>query len=177
MSAQAPIWRATLAALVIAALLLLTVVLPAEFDIDPLGAGALFGIRGLSVEREEDLKLQRGTLHSEQRTFVLAPFESLEYKYQLAAEAGLIYEWCATGEVVHDFHAEPDGAEAGFAVSFAAGRDNEAGGVFIAPFAGLHGWFWENRSGIEVQVQLKASGYFIAAKEYTGGQVLERAFE
>lgn len=160
-----------------AAGLLVTVVLPAEFDIDPLGVGSLLGIRGLSVERQEDLHLQTGPMRAEQRTFVLAPFESVEYKYQLAADAGLVYEWRASAEVVHDFHAEPEGAEEGFAVSFTAGRDAFGSGSFVAPFAGIHGWFWENRSGVEVQVELSASGWFTASKLYSGGQVLDQAFE
>ena len=151
-------------------LLLVTAGLPAEFDLDPTGGGALLGIRGLSVEREQDLHIQTGSLHEETRSFVLAPFESVEYKYRLDAEAALIYEWRASAAVVHAFHAEPDGAEAGFAGSFTAGRDAAGGGAFVAPFAGVHGWFWENRSGAEVEVTLPAAGYFTATKRDAGGQ-------
>ena len=157
-------------------LLLVTAVLPAEFDLDPTGVGALLGIRGLSVKREQDLHIQTGSLHEETRSFVLAPFESVEYKYRLDAEAALIYEWRASAEVVHDFHAEPDGAESGFAVSFTAGRDAAGGGAFVVPIAGVHGWFWENRSGAEVEVTLTAAGYFTASKLYSGGQVVDTAF-
>ena len=177
MNNEAPTWRASLIATGMAAVLLVTVVLPAEFDVDLLGVGGLFGIRGLSVEKEQDLHRQQGQLRLEERTFVLEPFESVEYKYELADEAGLVYEWRASAEVVHDFHAEPDGAEAGFAVSFIAGRDAAGAGTFVAPFAGVHGWFWENRSGAEVRVELSASGWFTASKLYSGGQILDHTFE
>tara|TARA_Y100001934_G_scaffold165036_1_gene196489 strand:- start:15 stop:548 length:534 start_codon:yes stop_codon:yes gene_type:complete len=177
MNSGPPIWRASLLSLAIAALLVVTTVLPAEFDIDPLGVGGLLGIRGLSVEREEDLHLQTGSMQEDSRTFSLAPFESVEYKYRLEHDAAVVYEWTATAEVVHDFHSEPDGAGEEFAVSFTTGRGTASAGAFVAPFAGIHGWFWENRSGAEVKVTLKASGYFTLSKFYTGGQVFDTKFE
>ena len=61
-------------------------------------------------------------------------------------------------------------------MSFTAGRDAAGGGAFDAPFAGVHGWFWENRSGAEVEVTLTAAGYFTASKLYSGGQVVDTAF-
>ena len=40
--------RATLISVIVALLLLVTLVLPAEYDIDPLGTGAALGLTGLS---------------------------------------------------------------------------------------------------------------------------------
>jgi hypothetical protein len=37
------------------------------------------------------------------------------------------------------------------------GRD-QAHGTFIAPSSGIHGWFWENKTGKEVTLKLMSAG-------------------
>ena len=47
---------------------------------------------------------------SDRIEFQLAPFEAVEYKYRLDAGASVLFQWQASGEVLYDMHAEPDGA-------------------------------------------------------------------
>lgn len=171
------LFRAMFISLGLAGLVLVTVVLPAEYGLDPTGSGELLGIAGLSVDEPADLFKQNGTLRHEQRAFTLAPFESIEYKYRLEKGEALVYSWQAETALIYDFHAEPDGAEEGFAESFSVGRIGKEAGAFVAPFSGIHGWFWENRSQQNITVSLDSSGYFTASKLYTGGQVFDTAFE
>ena len=115
--------RATLASLLVAAAVLVTVVLPAEFGLDPLGTGQLLGLDGLAGSEPTTVTSEARPFRSDRMRFELAPFESVEYKYRLAPGAAMVFSWRASGEVVFDFHAEPDGAEPGFAESFERGRN------------------------------------------------------
>ena len=103
---------------------------------------------------------------ADERTYSLQPFASVEFKYDLAEGAVMIYEWESTAEVVFDFHAEPTiGGEAA-TQSFSQGRGSGESGSYIAPFDGIHGWFWENRSLDEVTVVVKTSGFMTGGTEY-----------
>ena len=80
----------------------------------------------------------------------------------------MVFSWEATGPVEFDFHAEPDDeglSEASFDIGSAGSRR----GTFVAPFSGIHGWYWENRGLEPVTVTLKAEGFFTEATEYRGG--------
>ncbi len=168
------LFKATILSIVVAGVVLIAVVLPAEFDLDPLGTGAVLGLTGLSRTGPDALVDQSAPFRQEQRVFELSPFESVEYKYRLEAGAGLVFSWQATGEVVFDFHAEPDGAEEGYAESFAQGRDLAQHGNYSAPFPGIHGWFWENRGTELVTVTLNASGFSETATEFRDNDAFER---
>ena len=158
-------------AFVVALALFVAFVLPSEHGRDPLGTGRLLGLTGLYmpdggvfgpvVESEEgNWPVRDG------RSFPLAPFESVELKYDLAEGDGMVFCWAATGEVLFDLHAEPDGGTVDDARSFAAGRGQRHGGTYIAPFDGIHGWFWENRGRESVTVHLVASGMMAGATRY-----------
>ena len=165
--------KATVLSILVAAVVLVTLVLPAEYDVDPLGTGALLGLTGLSRSGPTALVDQPESFLQEQRVFELAPFESVEYKYRLEADAGLLFSWRATGDVVFDMHAEPDGAEEGYAESFSQGRGREGHGAYAAPFPGIHGWFWENRGAETVIVTLNTAAFTGFAKEYRDNDVYE----
>lgn len=168
------LFKATALSLLVAGVVLITLVLPAEFDLDPLGTGAALGLTGLSRTGPEALVDQPAPYRHERLVFELAPFESVEYKYRLEEGAGLVFSWQATGEVVFDFHAEPDGAEEGYAESFEQGRDVTRHGTYSALFPGIHGWFWENRGAEVVLVTLYASGFAEGAKEFRDNDVHDR---
>lgn len=161
--------KATILSLIAAAVILVTVVLPAEFDVDPLGTGEVLGLTGLSRTGPAAVTSEAGPFRSDRIRFELAPFESVEYKYRVEQGGGVVFSWQATGEVLFDLHAEPDGAEPGYAESFAQGRGTSGDGTYLAPFPGIHGWFWENRSMETVQVDLVTSGFYGHAIEFRDG--------
>jgi hypothetical protein len=161
---------ATLASLAVAALLLVTLVLPAEFGIDPLGTGQALGLMGLAeAPAAAALETQSVPLRVDAARFELAPFESVELKYRLEQGATMSFSWQASAATTFDLHAEPDGAPEGFAESFARGRSTGAAGTYRAEFSGIHGWFWENRAQAPLAVELNAAGFFSAATEYRDG--------
>ena len=167
---------ATLAALVAANAAFFAFVLPAEFGLDPTGVGRTLGLVGLAGTPSVDAHRTETTLVDDTRVFELAPFESVEFKYDLAAGDGLVYAWRASGEVVFDLHAEPEGAEPGTAESFAQGRGSEDAGTYVAPFPGIHGWFWENRRAETITVTLRIAGFATGATQFKDGDAARSAF-
>lgn len=170
------ILKATLAAFVVSLVILFTLVLPAEFDFDPLGTGQALGIFGLSSTAEvQTVSTQEATFYSDKVEYVLQPYESIEYKYRLTSESTMIYAWVSSGTVTFDFHGEPHDGPEGFAESYSVGKGDAESGAFTAPFTGIHGWFWENRGSDVVTVTLKTSGFYSATLEFRDGFVNEKA--
>ncbi len=163
-------------ALLVANAAFFALVLPAEFGRDPLGTGAALGLTGLAGAPPAAVQRTEAALQQDARAFELAPFESVEFKYDLAAGDGLVYAWRATGEVVFDFHAEPEGAAPDAAESFAQGRGAADAGTYVAAFPGIHGWFWENRGARTVTVELRTAGFASGATQYHDGRASRMAW-
>jgi hypothetical protein len=169
--------------LLVAGLLLVTAVLPAEYGVDPLGIGRRLGLTAMNdVKKEVDafqaaragdvvgtttVVPQPRVYQNETVTFPLAPGATIEYKYRLDKGEALLYSWKATGRVNYELHAEPDGAPRGYAESYEK-RDaqNAASGTLTAPFSGIHGWYWENAGSSEVTVTLSAAGFYKMSHEF-----------
>jgi hypothetical protein len=183
------------AAVLFAGLLLVTVVMPAEYAVDPLGTGARLGLLELGeVGKQVDaLNAGQGAAGSDQAAiitghdrpfteetveFTLGPREGMEYKYRLAKGEPLLYSWKATAPVNYELHAEPDGAPRGYAQSYEK-RDATAtaSGTLAAPFAGIHGWFWENTTDQPVTVTLMSAGYYNLAHEFRATGVTNKTFD
>jgi len=177
------------AALLAAGLILVMFVLPAEFAVDPLGTGAKFGLLPLGVVGQQVGQLNKaaasaGTpgqgaiivaqekpFQQESIDFTLKPREGMEYKYRLDKGEALLYSWNATAPVDYELHAEPDGAPAGYAQSYEKkSASSGASGTLTAPFPGIHGWYWENKTDREVTVTLKTAGYYNLSHEFRNGQ-------
>lgn len=153
----------------VAAVVLVTIVLPAEQGIDPVGTGSLLGITGLAAPtRSPGTADMTAPYRHVQVEIELTSFESEEIKFLMSESEVLIYSWRANDEVVFDLHAEPeDDVEA--ARSFSSGRSVAGNGQHVAPFRGAHGWFFENRNAETVLVTLHVAGFFERALRYRGG--------
>ena len=174
------------AALLVAGLVLVIAVLPAEYGIDPTGLGRRLGLTAMNdVQKSLDafqatraagasggatIVAQERTFNEETIELKLAPGDSVEYKYRLDKGEALLYSWKATGRVNVEFHAEPDGAPQGYAESYEK-KDGMVGasGTLTAPFPGIHGWYWENTTGAEVTVSLSAAGFYNLSYEFRKG--------
>lgn len=175
------------AALLGAGLILVMFVLPAEYGIDPLGTGARVGLVELGAIGKQVEALnnsassgaaqatlivpQEQAFKGETVNFKVAPHEGMEYKYRLDKGEALLFSWKATAPVSYEFHAEPDGAPRGYAQSYEKGDGrSEASGTLTAPFPGIHGWFWENKTDQEVTVTLTSAGFYNLSHEFRSGQ-------
>lgn len=163
-------------AFVVALFVLFAAILPAEFGKDPLGTGALLGLTALS-RAEAPIEEQPEIHKSDVVEFILEPFQSVEYKYLMDLDASMVFSWIATGEVYYDMHAEPAGLGEEYAESFEQGNAERQMGTFHAPFAGIHGWFWENRSGRTVEVKLYTAGFYVESTVFQDGGSYERTLQ
>ena len=183
----AQLLRSTFIALFAAVAILATVVLPAEYGIDPTGAGRALGLtqmgeikEGLAKEAEQDRKAHGGKsdqsnafdkllrlfispAHAQETwkdevTFTVAPGNAMEVKFAMAEGASAEYQWSVNGGRINfDLHAHGGGKSH----TYEKGRGKTAGdGRITAPFAGEHGWFWRNRDKSDVTVKLKIRGNY-----------------
>jgi hypothetical protein len=99
-------------------------------------------------------------------SFTLAPGQFVEYKYRMDKHATMLYSWHATGDVEYDFHTEPQNTTSSAVVSFEKGVASGRLGSYVAPFDGIHGWYWKNVSGAAVTITLKSTGFYRGPTEY-----------
>ena len=177
--------KASLASLVVATILLVTVVFPAEYGIDPLGTGSALGLSALSggtapeepvpppagekvaPVQEGPFALYPAAFKVDARDLVLGPYEYVEYKYHLERGATMLFSWRASGDVMHDFHGDPEGQSSSAAAqSFDVRPRQQADGSFEAPFTGIHGWYWENPGGETITVRLTTAGFYTSAHQF-----------
>jgi len=179
---------ATVVEMVVAAIVLVVAVLPAEYGIDPLGTGRALGLTALAEAGEAETSVsvdatgaggntaQTGQLSQDVFTVELRPFEGVEYKYRMEQGASLVYSWTASEVVEFDFHGEPDGAPDRYSESYGKGNGGSASGVFLAPKPGIHGWYWKNTGAGRVTVTLNTSGFYTASTEFRDGERRQRSF-
>jgi hypothetical protein len=171
----------TLAAMAVAVLLLVTVVLPAEYGIDPTGAGRLLGLTRIGqIKALSGAADPAAVMHAHPRKFRSARIEielqgreELEYKATLAKGEPLLYAWSVQGGPVHfEFHGEPTEGRwpRDFYQSYQT-ADHSVGeqGSFVAPFTGQHGWYWRNESNEPATIVLETSGYYSKLARIEGG--------
>jgi hypothetical protein len=173
------------AALLVAGLVLVVAILPAEYGVDPLGTGAKLGLTALSEAEQKAAALtggstvsaatvvaaQDGAFKQETVELKVGPREFVEYKYRLDKGEALLYSWKTSGQVNFEFHGEPDGAPSGYAETYEMKQAaTQASGTFTAPFPGIHGWYWENREDREVTITVMTAGYYNLSHEFRDGE-------
>jgi hypothetical protein len=118
---------------------------------------------------------QTGLFKVDSMEFKLAPKEGMEYKYRLDKGAGLLFSWTASAPVHYELHSEPESGPKGYAETFDKQDSRDAGhGNYVAPFPGIHGWYWENRTDGDVVVRIVAAGHFTESLEFRRKQDVKR---
>lgn len=180
--------KATAVAIAVAAVLLFTAILPAEYGIDPTGIGARLGLNVLAAPAAAAEKTpvpasssasptavdpstataagvaavtkRNATYRRDTMSLTLAPGEGTEIKAHMKAGDAFVFHWNADAAVAVDMHGERVDAAKDEYTSYWIEREQEqASGTFTAPFDGSHGWYWKNRSSQPVTIQLDVSGF------------------
>lgn len=180
----------TLLAIAGAAAILVTVVLPSEYGIDPTGAGRVLGLTEMGeikVQLAEEAAADRATApeatnvpaaagtasplastaeRTDRKEITLAPGEAAEIKVSATKGASIAFEWSVSGgNVNYDTHGDPLVKKRGFYHGYGKGKASTGQkGTLIAAFDGTHGWYWRNRSGQSVTVTLQTSGAYTDIK-------------
>jgi len=183
--------KSTVLATIGAGVLLVTVVMPAEYAIDPTGIGKLTGLQQMGEIRvsleEEAAKLvssaqaatevvkpqpvayqEANTTPAEERNdemkITLAPNEGTEIKVALKKGHKVNYEWSSTGKVNFDNHGDSKELNIdyhGYGKGIGQATDK---GAIEAAFDGKHGWFWRNRTKETVTLTLRTMGAYTDIK-------------
>ena len=182
--------RATLVAAGVAAVVLVTTVLPAEYGIDPTGIGRVLGLTPMGEMKRDaaaapdaaaepeapaqaadngDILLDEEPASTAPAAggsvgrvqLTLAPGQGEEVKATMNAGDEFTYDWSTGGPVIRfELHGEPIPAKGDEFTSFEKGSSAGAKGKFRAPFNGTHGWYWRNNTDAPVTVTVSATGTF-----------------
>lgn len=151
-------------------------VLPAEFGIDPTGIGQMTGLTSISNPTTSP-ELARGAQRKGVLTlldqvpavepgnrdrwqFELGGYESIEFKYTIPEGERMTFSWQSSQPLHYDMHAHPFEGGVDLTESYRLGDATTLHGRYVAPFTGIHGWYWQNRSLKPVKLILEASGGF-----------------
>lgn len=177
------------------AVLVVGFILPAETGYDPTGIGAATGLT--KIAEPDNAELERGMARMETQEvlllsdtapgaepgaadhweYELAPFESVEFKYTIPEGARMAFRWEGSGVLNYDMHSHPfeGGTEA--TESFGVDEAQQMQGIYIAPFTGIHGWYWQNRSMDNVTLTLDASGGMTTSTVFASSGEFDRPLE
>lgn len=179
--------KSTAIALGLAAGLLVTVVLPAEYGVDPTGVGSLLGLTemgrikvALAAEAAAEADTPSSSVgttpvaarptapaatvvpRADTTVITLAPNQAAEIKLVMSKAAKARFSWVSSGGKVNfDTHADAPGIKYH---AYDKGSEVRVEGELVAAFDGSHGWFWRNRSGAPVTITLKTEGAYSALK-------------
>lgn len=181
----------TAGAVAVALLVLFVGILPAEYNRDPTGLGRLTGISRLWAPEEKILNTAQGAgpaahsydvpFRSDVVEFSLATGDDLdgrnelEYKVRLNKDASYVYSWRVSGiKDPQEFYTEFHGHTIGDAATMTVGNYRKAtgaqdNGVLIAPFKGIHGWYFQNQAVEPVNVTLRIAGFYTLIKAGEAG--------
>ncbi len=178
--------KATLLALIAAAIILTTTVLPAEHGLDPTGIGQKLGLLGMSapdteattepaaelpqpdpVSNQSDLLINQYVVQdstpfrSGQMSVTLPANKGAEIKAKMLKGAQFTFAWSTdAGPVEFDMHGEETGAAKDVFTSYWQADAKIGSGTFTAPFDGSHGWYWHNHGTEPVTVTVQVSGFY-----------------
>jgi len=155
--------KACLYAIVLAIIATLTVVLPAEYNIDPTGIGKKIGLTQLAANESTGDATQPTNQFERQMDSVsieVPAGQGLEYKFQIDQYGKLKYQWTSTRKLHFDFHGEPEGDTTGFFESYGIGSAFAIHGTLTTPFEGSHGWYWRNDGEEAATVTLNTQGEY-----------------
>ena len=109
----------------------------------------------------ENVVAREAAWKSETLTIDLAGDSRVEYKIFMAQGDAVVFNWSVDGEEVYfDFHAHDDAFGDEFFTRYEAGYGTRRSGAFVAPYAGQHGWYWQNLEPDHDTVTLEVAGFF-----------------
>ncbi|MFT6256305.1 hypothetical protein EGC86_12995 [Shewanella frigidimarina] len=156
--------KAALSAIVVAGIVLVTLILPAEYNIDPTGIGQKIGVTVLAQAAEPEVQQSvpaEGSNEFQTIEVMVPAGRGIEYKFDMQQFEKMTYEWITDGTALFvDLHGEPKGDTSGYYESYVIATSADMKGSFTAPFAGSHGWYWKNKSNQPVAVQLLVKGQY-----------------
>jgi len=183
--------KSTILAAIAAGVLLVTVVMPAEYGIDPTGVGNAIGLKRMGeiktslaeeaaqdaakdakvavvveAEPEPQIITEAASTQNHEMSVTLAPDEGTEIKVAMLKGAKVDYVWETNGGKANfDVHADSKELDIDYH-NYSKGSDVKSEGTLVAAFDGSHGWFWRNRTKEPLTITLKTNGEYSSIKRY-----------
>lgn len=175
------LFKSTIIAVVSAVIILVTIVLPAEYGVDPTGIGSLTGLKrmgeiktALAEELEADQPIAEveatpnelpisDQQRSETMSVTLGAGESTEIKITMQKNSSVDFNWSSNAAPpFYDLHG--DSKDISYHI-YEKGTAASKQGSLVAAFDGNHGWYWKNRSNTPITITLTATGSYQDIKE------------
>ena len=173
--------KSTIVAIGLAAIILITTVLPAEYGIDPSGVGGMLGLIkmgeikvALSEKANSDESESVSQSHSNielkptnyisqngEITISFKPNEGRELKVTMLKDEEMNYNWHTDGGEIY-FAAHTDSGEPH---DYSEGTKSSDKGVLTAFCDGRHGWWYKNRTSKVVTLTLQVDGKYSDFRE------------
>ena len=186
---SAQLLKSTIIAIMVAIILLVMVILPAEYGTDPTGVGKLLGLKEMgdikmslleesqnelsqenntsSIDTDSlDKAMVNNTINNDVVEITIEPGKAIEIKLEIKSGSLVQYEWeTIKGGLNYNLHGDGYKGSQKF-ISYKKGRMVQSdSGELQAEFDGYHGWFWRNREEFSVTVILQTSGDYIQIKQ------------
>lgn len=94
--------------------------------------------------------------------------KGLEYKVYMLKHGNMKYEWVTDEPMFFDFHGEVHEevpSHSDFYQSYTVAYSNNMIGTFLAPFEGIHGWYFKNAGATDKVVALRLKGQYRLIKK------------
>ncbi len=172
-------------AAVVAVVVTVGFILPAEYQVDPTGFGKATGLYKLGTPQAKTETVDASTASTSITRYYPTAYRSdvidiplkvsgdenrgdeLEYKVRMKEGDSLVYSWSVLmtnpEEFYYDFHGENPvgpGNPTAKVIEYKQATGTSSNGVLIAPMPGVHGWYLQNQSEKPVTVKLKISGFY-----------------
>jgi hypothetical protein len=163
------------------ALIVLGAVMPAEYNVDPLGLGQLTGISRLWAPDTQAFggtaplsyaSASPKTAHVAEIPLGAAGWDeaAVEYKVRMSPGQSIFYRWSVVNldgspaataiEVDQHGHDTPPEGQAETVIEFRKDQLLSDQGSLTAPFEGIFGWYFKNRAEDPVIVRLEVEGFY-----------------
>ncbi|MFK7780484.1 MAG: hypothetical protein QM490_05120 [Candidatus Gracilibacteria bacterium] len=172
-----------------ALIILITIVLPAEYNVDITGFGKFTGLNKLAPNYQElqetidtsetdlieedieimkpdntnDISVKSYEYNTLEKIITLPPKANKEIKFKMYKDSEMTFSWESSETVYFDQHGEPTTSEGKKFLPYKTvkdGKQKQDNGIIIAEFTGTHGWYWRNLSNKSATIKLSLSGNF-----------------
>lgn len=175
--------KSTIVAALTASILLVCVVMPAEYGKDPTGIGEFLGLQKMgeikvALAREAAMALAKEAtagkpaetisqtvlgdiIMSHEIKVTLAANESTEIKLKMTKGDQTNFSWRTDkGQIFYDLHGDSKELKINYHI-YNKGTKQQDEGILVAAFDGNHGWYWKNRTSEVITITLQTDGQYL----------------
>lgn len=125
-------------------------------------------VEWIDVPLADNVYFETSPVHRADEVEIPVPANSdLEYMLDMKHGHSVAYQWRSTDIsnpelLLAEFHGHTirDSEEPGEVMFYKQGRGDNSDGYLVAPFDGVHGWYFSNETDSDISVTLLLSGFY-----------------